>query len=257
MRNVLIITLSITLATIHGPGDADESCEAGCASAETCTLHQSASLSTDVESSNAVAACSTATVCDATTGALSVATDFAGALGFQKPDIWITDDLRNKVDPFNEMSTKPELYIRYDDEESQIFGRIHFSSESSLLKAEKMSDDELKELFRRTYFSRADGSLLPYKTVRLIIDNAYCPVSGVGKPAGPDLNFDTAMAGKCTGTTCTVNNGFKANYNGIQLSTCYLTCRAVLVGEPQMFLSNIQPFIRVALEPESGIVATK
>ena len=164
---------------------------------------------------------------------------------------WTGAALGNKVDPISGEDTTDEIFLPYADETAGVYARVYFASKQSLEQAKK---EDLKALYTRAYLTLGDGSALPYGSTRLVVNNSMCPVSGVGATAAglrnPLLEFDAAAAKNCTAGSCSVGDGYKANYNAISMNVCCPSCAKKFGNAPANHIRNIWKDVDAALSVE-------
>ena len=152
--------------------------------------------------------------------------------------LWAGELLRNAIDPISGEPSTPEFFLDHADQDTNVYGRIYFSGKTSLDSASKMST---KELYEQAFLRRADGTFATYGSARLALDNKFCPVSGVGVTDDRTLSLDKAMATNCTAGSCSLGDGFKANYNAVEIGACCPSCIKMMAAAPDKFLANLGP----------------
>ncbi len=152
--------------------------------------------------------------------------------------LWAGELLRNAIDPISGEPSTPEFFLDHADQDTNVYGRIYFSGKTSLDSASEMST---KELYEQAFLRRADGIFAAYGSARLALDNKFCPVSGVGVTDDRTLSLDKAMATNCTAGSCSLGDGFKANYNAVEIGACCPSCIKMMAAAPDKFLANLGP----------------
>lgn len=164
---------------------------------------------------------------------------------------WTGAALRNQIDPIDGKDSRDDFFLSLSDETAGVYARVYFASTQNL-DAAKSAD--LKDLYVRAYLTRKDGSVLPYGSTRLAVNNSMCPVSGVGATAAalrnPLLEFNAAAAKNCTAGACSVGDGYKVNYNAISMNVCCSSCAKKFGDAPAKHIRNIWKDVDAALSVE-------
>lgn len=178
------------------------------------------------------------------TAASSEACCLPGTVSDTAATPWNPVTLGNSIDPISDDPSHPKIYLDYSDADGGVFGRIYFANQES---RDSAKDEDLKALYEKAYLTRDDGTFASYGTTRLKLGNKFCPVSGVGNFAGRKLTLNDMMATNCTAGGCSLGDGFKANYNAVEIGACCPSCIKMLVEKPELFLSNLKPEIEAVL----------
>ena len=182
--------------------------------------------------------------CCAADTSLAIAKNEAGT-GLPYADAF----LGNARDPLSDAPASPEYFLAYADKKAAVYGRIYFSSQESLDRASEMDS---KDLYTSAYLRQPDGTQVSYGDAALKLGNTFCPVSGVGAASLDmdrllEMSFDPSFAKNCKAGACGVGDGFKVNYNAVEIGACCPSCAKMFGENPEKFLPNLGREIETAL----------
>lgn len=175
----------------------------------------------------------------------------AAAAAFEAADLpWADASLRNKFCPVTGDPTDPNHFVDYRDEKAGIFARIYTCGAECTTN---IREQDLKAHYVKAFLTLPDDRQAPYGTVRQVLKNQICPVSGVGKKEeGRTYFFHPTLSANCTAGACSTADGYKLNFNAARINICCPTCGKTFAQEPDSFLPNIRADIEGAVISNSA-----